>query len=198
MKAARGEILDRCQPDAARLALGRQFDRASDAHAGCGLARRWAGPASCATAAWPHRASRSSSRLARGLARRSLCSAAEAELELQGGDAFEWLVTMWAAVNQKWPRCMIVPAQRFPCRRPHIPSCPATLAAPAWPQAGRSRRAMAARWRAQAALSGKRASRQSDDPVSSGWPWQTKRTPSRTPNTTSGKAGIRGISLNRN
>ena len=32
MKAARGEIPDRRQPDAARLALGRQFDRASDAH----------------------------------------------------------------------------------------------------------------------------------------------------------------------
>ena len=32
MKAARGEIPDRRQPDAARLALGRQFDSASDAH----------------------------------------------------------------------------------------------------------------------------------------------------------------------
>ena len=32
MKAARGEIPDRRQPDAARLALGRQFDRAGDAH----------------------------------------------------------------------------------------------------------------------------------------------------------------------
>ena len=84
MKAARGEIPDRRQPDAARLALGVSSTAPACASclAGCGLARRWASCFVRSGSVASSISTRSSSRLRSGatMARRSLCSRSQALL----------------------------------------------------------------------------------------------------------------------